>query len=264
MFQTNYTAGGRLDTPHYPTYQAPYVVGMQEFAPAKSVVTLEYEVPFRGELFAISIDCTEYYNDDNWTMKVNGEVICEQIYVKRAPEGVSLMAFIEVAPGDKITIDFTSLEVDKHVWASLHFLKEGNFSKPEGTSKIRVNVPAIRLYIWDYSAIDGDILNVFVNSALIRENMELVGDAPFPGVNGVNYIEIPLQPGDNEIIFEGVSAGTSGPLSARFRVLDTEGKTLYKSDELPSLSISRTNVKEPSGEYNNPRPRVSWIVNRTM
>lgn len=262
MFETGYTAGGRLDAPHYPTYQAPFVAGMQKSAPAQSVTVIEYPVSFRGELYAVSIDCSAYYNDDNWTMKVNGTVVCEQIFMKRAPEGINLMAFIEVAPGDKITVEFSSLEVDKQVWVSFHFLKEGGFAKPPGTSNIKVNVPVIRLYIFDYSSPDNDILNVYVNGAKIKENMVLKVDAPYPGVNGEAYIEIPLQPGDNEIKFEGVCAGYGAGLSAAFRVMDPSGVLIYDTDKLPKLHMYRENVTEPDGMFLNPKPTVTWIVNR--
>jgi hypothetical protein len=263
MFETTYTAGGRLDAPHYPTFQVPYVIGMQAVAMPASTKVLEYVVPFEGELFSISIDCNIYQNDDNWTMKVDGEIICDKIFVKRAPEGVNLMAFIPVYPGTRITIEFSNIGAEKAVWCSLQFLKEGNLSQPPGSSGIKIAAPVMRLYIYDTSAEDGDVLNIFVNGAKIRQDFKIFNDAPGDGVNGVNYVEIPLQKGDNEIMFEGVSAGTAGALSGAFRVKDTSGNVLYETNELPSLEIARTNVTEPEGNYLDPKPQVSWIVNRT-
>jgi hypothetical protein len=277
LFNTNYTAGGRLDSPHYPTYRVPFVVGLKDVSETFTTKVLEYTVPFRGELFAISFDCSSYQNDDNWTLKVNGETICERIFVKRAPEGINLMAFIEVIPGDKITVEFQNTGAAKVIWASLHFLKEGDLTPnppsvtppPNGLSPIKVNVPVIRLYIYDWGNIDGDILNVYLNGALIKKEMYLYADVAGEGENGVNYLEIPLQLGDNEIVFEGVSPGNwsnngSNNLTARFRVKDVNGNVIYDSSQLPDLTMEEGTNLDSNRRYLDPKPRVSWVVNRTI
>lgn len=278
MFDTTYTSGGRLDAPHYPTFSVPFVVGMHDTALPASTLVLEYMVPFLGELYSISIDCSKYHNDDKWTLKVDGVNICEDIYVKRAPEGVNLMAFIPVYPGTKIRLEFLNSGLEKDVWCSLHFLKEGDLSKPyqqisqklSGLSPIKVSEPVIRLYIYDWGNIDGDILNIYLNGALIRKDMYLYGDVAGNGEFGKNYIEVPLQLGDNEIIFEGVTPGDYPPnngwnnnLTAKFRVKKTDGSVIYDSEELPDLTMEETPSNLDANRRYINKPRVSWIVNRT-
>lgn len=270
MFETEYTAGGRLDPPHYPTYSVPFVVGLKETASASAYTTLEYTVPFIGELYAISIDASAYQNNDNWSLKVDDELICDQIYVKRAPEGINMMAFIPVIPGTKISIKFINSGSEKVVWCSLHFLRNGDLSKnlaplpPGGMSPIKVNVPIIRLYLIDDGQEDGDALSIYLNGAKIKDNMVLKNDVPRPGVNGVNYIEVPLAPGDNEFIFEGECTGKPGSaLTAKFRVTDVNGNVLYDIPELPSLTMPEGPV-DSNQHYLPPKPRVRWVVNRTV
>lgn len=268
MFETSYTAGGRLDAPHYPTYRVPYIVGLHEVVANASTKTLEYEVPFNGELYAVSIDASLYENDDCWSMTVAGDKICDNIYVKRAPEGVNLMAFIPVVAGNKIKIDFTNVGGEKTVWASLHFLKDGDLTKkPGGLSPITVNKSVVRIYLIDDGDEDGDILSVFLNGALVKSKHLLRHDAPGGGVNGTNYIEVPLQLGDNEFVFQGESPGAvNSYLTAKFRVTDSEGNVLYNTDQLPNLRMTNEGTTGVKGDnwYLDPKPKVSWIVNRTV
>lgn len=272
MFETNYTAGGRLDAPHYPTFTVPFVVGMKKEVLASATATLEYVVPFVGELYAISFDASMYQNDDNWDLKVDGELICDKIFVKRAPEGVNLMAFIPVVPGTKVTVDFRNIGGDKVVWATLHFLKEGDLSKPlppqppGGLSPIKVDKSVIRISLIDDGDEDGDRLSVFLNGACVKYDHLLKHDQAGGGTNGVHYIEMPLAPGDNEIVFQGESAGAVGSaLTSKFRISDTQGNVLYQVSELPSLTMAGTGTDGIAGSnrYLDPKPTVRWIINRT-
>lgn len=277
MFEANYTVGGRLDAPHYPTFTVPYMTGVIKHMNPISSGQIEYVVPFIGELFAVSLDTSTYQNDDNWDLTVDGTLLADKIYMKRAPEGVNLMSHVQVVPGSRIVIDFRNAGAEKDVWVTFHFLKEGDLSKPlpvlpppsggSGLSPIKVAVHAIRLYVFDTSAVDGDTLSIYLNGAKVKENLAIQMDQAGVGQNGVNYIEIPLRPGDNEIEFEAVSAGTSKSLSGAFRVTDTNGNVIYNKDQLPSLGILRTagnGVIEPGGEYIDPKPRVRWVINRTV
>ncbi len=267
-FETNYTAGGRLDSPHYPTFTVPFVIGLKETALASSKATLEYVVPFVGELYAISFDTSVYQNDDNWDMKVDGEVICDKIYVKRAPEGVNLMAFIPVTIGTKVTVDFRNIGGEKEVWCTLHFLKSGDLTQPlptqppGGLSPIKVDKSVIRLSMIDTGAEDGDTLNIYLNGALIKEKLFLRNDVAGGGANGVNYVEIPLALGDNELVFEGVSPGSSDILTASFRVSDNKWNVMYNVDQLPSIAMNRQPI-DSNNQYTT-RPTVRWIINRTV
>lgn len=280
MFETTHVAGGRLDAPHYPTFQIPFIVGEHTLSLAGQLVEMTYVVPFYGELYAISIDCEKYQNDDNWDMYVNGVLICERIYVKRAPEGVNLMAFIPVAPGQIITVKYRNMGAEKDIWCSLHFLKEGMIplptpippavppSLPPGGNNqlppVSVKEAAIRLYMIDAEAEDGDIVDVYLNGAILKKGWLIKHEAAGAGTLGVHYIELPLQVGENLIIFEGQSAGSTGELSGKFKIKNTGGAGLYEMDQLPSLYMDRVNLNEPGGMYNDPKPQVHWSITRTV
>lgn len=277
MYENTHVLGGRLDPPHYPTFQIPFIVGNHVLAPSGLMSEMTYVVPFTGELFAISIDSESYQNDDNWDLFVEGEIICERVYVKRAPEGVNFMAFIPVFPGQVITVKFRNEGQEKSIWCSLHFLKLGMIEPPPtppvlppidppvdppGTlPPITVQAAAIRLYLWDTQVIDGDLVNIYLNGALINEKFYLHGPEPMPGKPGRNYIEVPLQMGQNLFVFEGVSAGHSGYLSGKMTVGDVTGNVIFDSTSLPSLEMDRVDVIEPSGDYIN-LPQVHWMVTR--
>ena len=265
MFNTQYTAGGRLDAPHYPTFTVPFMTGMKETAPEiGGLVTLEYEVPFDGELYSISIDASRYINDDNWDLYVDDVLLCDKIYVKRAPEGVNLMSFVPVSIGSKVRVDFRSMKELKDIWCTLHFLKEGEFNTPGQVpdTVIKVTVPVIRVYIMDTGAEDGDKFNLYLNGAKIIDGFTILNDAGGTGVSGVNYIEIPLNPGNNTIEFEGVSPGEVGYLTAAFRVTDQQGTIIYDTPDLPNIEMADENV-DGNRNYIAPLPRVAWVVNRT-
>ncbi|CAM4354399.1 hypothetical protein BAMA_15725 [Bacillus manliponensis] len=124
MFQTTYLAGGRLDAPFYPTRSTPYIKGDAMYSTAANVDTLEYTLPTDMEFHAISVSSSIYEIDDKWSLIVNGTTICEDIYTKDLPEGISLMSYMQLAAGSKIVFQFHNQGIlDKQVWIALQFLK---------------------------------------------------------------------------------------------------------------------------------------------
>ncbi|MGC6430862.1 MAG: hypothetical protein ACON5F_07460 [Jejuia sp.] len=72
----------------------------------------------------------------------------------------------------------------------------------------------------DYSAIDGDLLRVYVNGDIIQPRIYLTGN--FSG------FELTLKEGVNEIIFQAINTGASGPNTATYKIQDEFGSVITK------------------------------------
>lgn len=129
--------------------------------------------------------------------------------------------------------------------------EEATPDTPSDISPIQVTVDTIRLKIWDWDVEDGDLLNIYVRGDLFEKNYFIR--------NNATYIDIPLEFGNNDIIFEGVSAA-KGILTGRLQVLDTSNNILFDVGSLPDISFPRTNVNK-NGVYTK-RPSTSWKVSR--
>ncbi|HDR7687564.1 TPA: Low copy number virion structural protein [Bacillus toyonensis] len=124
MFETTYIAGGRLDAPFYPTKTFPYMKGFIMDSKAWTEDKMEYVLPIDMEFYAISVSSSMYEIDDKWSLIVNDGIVCEDIYTKKIPEGISLMSYIQLKAGDKIIFKFHNQGINnKQVWIALQFLK---------------------------------------------------------------------------------------------------------------------------------------------
>lgn len=119
-------------------------------------------------------------------------------------------------------------------------------------SPIQTTEAVIDLRIWDYSIQDGDIINLYHDGEIIAKNYMIT--------NAGTRFRIPLHMGNNEIMFEGVSAANK-LLTAEFEIYKTSGDLLFGTGSLPSLTMARKNVIEPSGVY-TARPTLSWTIAR--
>jgi hypothetical protein len=122
---------------------------------------------------------------------------------------------------------------------------------PSDISPIQVTVDTIRLKIWDWDREDGDLLNIFNNNDTIATNYFIRNQA--------TYVDIPLEYGNNVIVFEGVSCAL-GILTGRLQVLDTSNNILFDVGSLPDITFPRTNINK-NGVYTK-RPSATWIVAR--
>jgi len=70
----------------------------------------------------------------------------------------------------------------------------------------------------DHSAIDGDLLRVYVNDDVLRSNIYL----------GRNFsgFRLELKEGENKIEFFAINTGASGPNTAEYRIEDETGATI--------------------------------------
>jgi hypothetical protein len=74
----------------------------------------------------------------------------------------------------------------------------------------------------DYGTVDGDMIRVWVNDKVYKEQLYLEGD--FQG------FDLVLQPGFNKIDFEALNQGSLGPNTAEFQVLDDDGKVISSNN----------------------------------
>jgi hypothetical protein len=124
MFNVNYQAGGRFDTPYYPTKTKPFIKGRR--VPIDSAeITDIYSVPYEMELLTISLGASRYNDTDHWSLKVDGELIFDSVYTKDVPEGFYFMVVREVKPGSQIEFKFNNDSgAYKTIWLNYQFLKD--------------------------------------------------------------------------------------------------------------------------------------------
>lgn len=80
------------------------------------------------------------------------------------------------------------------------------------------NAKSIRIMYRDYSAIDGDLLRVYVNGDIIQPRAYLT--------QGFSGFKLDLKEGSNEIIFQAINTGSSGPNTAEYRIVDENNKRI--------------------------------------
>ena len=80
----------------------------------------------------------------------------------------------------------------------------------------------VELYCRDHEYIDGDKVKITVNGVVINKNMSL----------GATFtpIMVKLNSGLNNIEFEALNQGTSGPNTAELRVYDDQGKEVIRKE----------------------------------
>lgn len=123
-FGAVYTAGGRLDSPFWPTKRMPYIKG-DILKVSSAVVQKEFDVEYPLEFFGVAVGASKYNTEDSWTVAVNGVPVIDTIYTKDLPEGMFFTAFIPLDEGDKITFIFNNASgVSKDVWFNYQFLKD--------------------------------------------------------------------------------------------------------------------------------------------
>lgn len=77
---------------------------------------------------------------------------------------------------------------------------------------------SLRVMYRDYSAIDGDLLRVYVNGNVLEPRAYLT--------QGFSGFKLDLNEGANEIVFQAINTGASGPNTAEYRIVDENGKRI--------------------------------------
>ncbi|MBL4745612.1 MAG: hypothetical protein JKY08_04530 [Flavobacteriaceae bacterium] len=97
------------------------------------------------------------------------------------------------------------------------------FGKKHSTSElgtITTKGKEIVIECRDHSLVDGDIISVYVNDQIFRENIILK--------NNYFVIDVALKMGYNKITFLAKNQGYSGPNTAQFVVYDSKGNLIFK------------------------------------
>lgn len=77
---------------------------------------------------------------------------------------------------------------------------------------------SLRILYRDYSAIDGDLLRVYVNDDIIQPRVYLT--------QGYQGFKLDLKEGLNKIDFFAINTGSSGPNTAEYRIVDENNKVI--------------------------------------
>ncbi len=80
----------------------------------------------------------------------------------------------------------------------------------------------VELYCRDHEYVDGDKVKIIVNGIVIDQNMSLGGS--------YTPIMVRLDDGLNNIEFEALNQGTSGPNTAELRVYDDQGREVIRKE----------------------------------
>lgn len=121
-FNVNYTAGGRLDAPFYPSKPFPFIKGFILEVGA-TATQKEYIIEKPSEFLGAAFAMSEYDTKDNVTIRVNDRNVIESVYTKDLPEGIFFTTLIPLDVGDKITFIFNNVSLNpKDVWYNFQFL----------------------------------------------------------------------------------------------------------------------------------------------
>ncbi len=97
---------------------------------------------------------------------------------------------------------------------------------------VKSNGNFIGIVCRDHEYVDGDRVKIYANGDVIEYNMML--DATFKGVN------LTLKKGFNQIDFEALNQGTSGPNTAQVNIYDDSGKLISSKKWLLSTGSKAT------------------------
>jgi len=86
----------------------------------------------------------------------------------------------------------------------------------------------------DHEYVDGDRIRIYVNKDIVQSSVYLGGS--FSGFT------LTLEEGENEIVFEALNQGSSGPNTAELHVYDDNG-TIISAKEWNLLTGHRATIK---------------------
>tara|TARA_R110002049_G_scaffold302496_2_gene495435 strand:+ start:567 stop:1199 length:633 start_codon:yes stop_codon:yes gene_type:complete len=97
---------------------------------------------------------------------------------------------------------------------------------------VKSNGKFVGIVCRDHEYVDGDRVKIYANGEVVEYNMML--DASFKGIN------LTLKKGFNQIDFEALNQGTSGPNTAQVNVYDEDGKLISSKKWLLSTGSKAT------------------------
>lgn len=161
-------------------------------------------------------------------------------------------------------------------------LKLAPNNQPGAPESIMVEVDKLTMFAWDDGAEDGDIVNIYLTNknqgkTLIKSNWSLKNDS---NSTNIDFLDILLAEGDNIIIFEGISPGSSGDLTASIKLLNhgsrdsmaayprlqvqdpSTGQFTDRTSNEFEAGIPRGSVSASPYTFSDPKPYREWHIYR--
>jgi len=96
------------------------------------------------------------------------------------------------------------------------------FGKDQYLGEIRTGTSNVTIMYRDHEYVDGDRVRIYVNGDVVKSSVYLSA-----GFNGFTF---PLQSGFNNIEFQALNQGTSGPNTAQLVIYDDDGNVLSSNE----------------------------------
>lgn len=108
------------------------------------------------------------------------------------------------------------------------------FGKDQYLGDIKTGSQFVSIKYRDHEYVDGDLIRVYVNKDIVQSSVYLGGS--FSGFT------LTLEEGENEIVFEALNQGSSGPNTAELHVYDDDG-FIISAKEWNLLTGNRATIK---------------------
>jgi len=108
------------------------------------------------------------------------------------------------------------------------------YGKDQYLGDIRTGSQFVSVKYRDHEYVDGDLIRVYVNKDIVQSSVYLSGS--FSGFT------LTLEEGENEIVFEALNQGSSGPNTAELHVYDDNG-FIISAKEWNLLTGNRATIK---------------------
>ncbi|MFD2518625.1 hypothetical protein [Salinimicrobium flavum] len=99
---------------------------------------------------------------------------------------------------------------------------KAEYRKDQYLGDIKTGGEYVELYCRDHEYVDGDIVRVYLNGEIVHNSVTLS--------SGYHPILVRLNRGFNQIEFEALNQGTSGPNTAELKVFDDKGLEVAKKE----------------------------------
>lgn len=109
----------------FPSKKKPFVKGKIVNIPAlQGDYEDYYTVDVDCEMLAISIAASDYTSPDCWDLYVDGQLVCETVYMKEVAEDFRFDVVIPLSRGSEIRFVYhNATDTDKIIWYNLKFAK---------------------------------------------------------------------------------------------------------------------------------------------
>lgn len=141
---------------------------------------------------------------------------------------------IKMLPDKKLAQAGDGLKIDTKVGPRTAKEGSSDYFPDQNLGEVKSNGKFVGIVCRDHEYVDGDRVKIYVNGAVADPNILLTGS--FKGIN------VDLQKGFNQIVFEALNEGSSSPNTAQIDVYDDTGKMIYSNKWLLSTGAKASLV----------------------